>query len=121
MLTELYTHPELGFLGGNTWFGRTFVLVQYWRSFEDLEAYAKARDKQHLPAWSAFNRAVGNNGDVGIYHETYRVAPGQYENVYVNMPPTLLGEVAPLVPVSGGRNSARGRMGSMSLEPADAD
>jgi hypothetical protein len=117
MLTELYTHPELGFLGGNTWFGRTFVLVQYWRSFEHLEAYAKARDKQHLPAWSAFNRAVGNNGDVGIYHETYCVAPGQYENVYVNMPPTLLGEVAPLVPVSGGRSSARGRMAAHQPEP----
>jgi hypothetical protein len=47
---------------------------------------------------------------VGIYHETYCVAPGQYENVYVNMPPTLLGEVAPLVEAGGARASSRGRM-----------
>ena len=46
--------PELGFLGGRTWFGRTIVMIQYWRSFEALESYAKARDRAHLPAWAAF-------------------------------------------------------------------
>ena len=110
MLTELNQQPELGFLGGTTWLGRTIVLIQYWRSFEALEAYSKAADKQHVPAWAAFRRAVGDNGDVGIYHETYRVAPGQYENIYANMPPTLLGAVAPLVETRGGGGSARKRM-----------
>jgi hypothetical protein len=38
MLNELYPRPELGFMGGKTWLGRTIVLIQYWRSFEDLEA-----------------------------------------------------------------------------------
>jgi hypothetical protein len=110
MLNELAPRPELGFLGASMWFGRTIVLIQYWRSFEALESYAKARDTAHLPAWAAFNRAVGDNGDVGIYHETYRVAPGQYENIYINMPPTLFGKVAPLVEATGGSVSARGRM-----------
>lgn len=110
MLRELYPRPELGFMGGKTWFGRTIVLIQYWRSFEELEAYAKAADKLHLPAWAAFNRAIGNNGNVGIYHETYRISPGQSENIYVNMPPTLIGSVAPMVEATGGRASARGRM-----------
>jgi hypothetical protein len=110
MLNELYPRRELGFLGGKTWFGRTVVLIQYWRSFEDLEHYAKAKDLQHLPAWAAFNREIGSNGDVGVYHETYRVSPGDYENVFVNMPPTLMSEVAPVVEAGGKMASARGRI-----------
>jgi len=110
MLAELERQPELGFLGANTWLGRTTLLVQYWRSFEHLEAYAKARDNAHLPAWGAFNRAVGANGDVGIFHETYRVAPGDYETLYANMPPTLLGRAGKLVEAKGAFTGARGRI-----------
>jgi hypothetical protein len=110
MLAELRRRPELGLLGADLWFGRTTLLVQYWRSFEQLEAYAKARDSEHLPAWAAFNRSVGANGDVGIFHETYRVAPGDYETVYANMPPVMLGRAAGLVEAEGARRSARGRL-----------
>jgi hypothetical protein len=110
MIAELERRPELGFLGADTWFGRTTLLVQYWRSFEHLEAYAKARDNAHLPAWTAFNRAVGGSGDVGIFHETYRVAPGDYETVYANMPPLLLGRAAGIAKAAGSRETARGRL-----------
>ena len=110
MIAELERQPELGFLGADSWFGRTILMVQYWRSFEHLEAYAKARDKAHLPAWTAFNRAVGANGDVGIYHETYRIKPGDYESLYANMPPMLLGRATQLVEANGGFSSARGRL-----------
>ena len=41
-------------------------MVQYWRSTEQLLAYAKNRDAEHLPAWKAFNQAVGTNGDVNV-------------------------------------------------------
>lgn len=110
MLTELYQRPELGFMGGKTWFGRTIVIIQYWHSFEALESYAKARDKEHLPAWADFNRKIGSSRDVGVYHETYTVEPGQYENVFVNMPPTLSGSVMPLQPADGQLASAKGRI-----------
>ena len=110
MIRELSVRPELGFLGGKTWFGRTIVLIQYWRSFEDLEHYAKARDLSHVPAWADFNRRIGNDGTVGIYHETYRIAPGQYENVFVNMPPTLLSDCATLIEVRSSHATARRRM-----------
>lgn len=110
MIRELSLRPELGFLGGKTWFGRTIVLIQYWRSFEDLESYAKARDLSHVPAWANFNRLIGNDGTVGVYHETYRIGPGQYENVFVNMPPTLLGTCATLMEAKSQYASARGRM-----------
>ena len=109
MIAELQRQPELGFLGADSWFGRTLLMVQYWRTFEQLEAYAKAREGAHLPAWAAFNRAVGASADVGIFHETYRVAPGEYENVYANMPEIMFGKVAGLVEASGGLQGARSR------------
>jgi hypothetical protein len=87
MLRELTAHPELGFLGAEQWFGRTTVMVSYWRSMDHLLAYAKSRTSAHLPAWRAFNKTVGTNGDVGIWHETYKSRTGDYENIYVNMPP----------------------------------
>ena len=66
MIRELEENPDLGFLGAEMWFGRTTIMVQYWRSTEQLLAYAKNRKATHLPAWKAFNETVGTNGDVGI-------------------------------------------------------
>ncbi len=110
MLPELYRQPELGLLHHEMWLGRTLILVQYWRSMNQLLDYAKARDSQHLPAWQAFNKAIGTDGSVGIWHETYQASPGTYENVYVNMPPFGLGKAATLVPAKGGLQSAQGRL-----------
>ena len=110
MLKELAAHPEIGCLGGHQWVGNPTILVQYWKSFEALDNYAKSRDHKHLPAWSAFNRAVGSNGDIGIWHETYRVGPGNYEVIYNNMPPFGLGKVTRLIPASGRHETAAGRM-----------
>ena len=110
MLTELYRQPELGFLHAESWYGRTTIMVQYWRSMDQLLAYAKMRGAAHLPAWQAFNKAVGTDGSVGIWHETYAVKPGGYENIYVNMPPFGLGRAGLVQPASGGRESAAGRL-----------
>jgi hypothetical protein len=110
MLRELSLKPELGFLGYHLWPGRTTLVLQYWRSVDQLNAYAKARDLAHLPAWRAFNKAVGKNGDVGIWHETYRVREGDYETIYANMPPFGLAKATKSVPVGGRRESAAGRM-----------
>jgi hypothetical protein len=110
MIRELVQHPELGFLGAEQWFGRTTIMLQYWRSMDHLMAYAKNRGAAHLPAWRAFNKAVGTHGDVGIWHETYRVRPGDYESVYVNMMPFGVGKVGELVEASGRREGAEGRL-----------
>ena len=110
MLPELYRQPSLGLLHHEMWFGRTLILVQYWRSIDQLMDYAKARDSQHLPAWQAFNKAIGNDGSVGIWHETYHAGPGTHENVYVNMPPFGMGKAGTLVPAKGGLQSAKGRL-----------
>lgn len=115
MLQELYANKELGFLHAETsvaWRGVT--LIQYWRSFEHLHAYAHARDAAHLPAWGAFNRSVGSSGTVGIWHETYQVAAGGYECVYANMPRYGLAKAGELIPAVGRMSDAKGRMGQAS-------
>ena len=115
MLRELEAHPESGCLGHNGL--STGVIVQYWRSFEHLETYARSKQMSHWPAWVDFNRRVGNSrGDVGIWHETYIIKPGHYEAVYSGMPAHGLGKAGKLVPASGTRESARSRMQGASSE-----
>ena len=118
ILKELDAHPESGCLGTIGGFG---IIVQYWRSFDHLEAYARNRDRRHWPAWVAFNKRVGNSrGDVGIWHETYQSRAGEYETVYSGMPPYGLGAAGKLVPATGARESARERFASASAEVARA-
>lgn len=111
MLQTLYQHPEKGFLGGETFvYWRGVGLIQYWRSFEDLERFAKDPSEPHLPAWRRFNRSVGSDGTVGIWHETYMVDPGQYEVVYGNMPVFGLAAATHHVSVQGKLDRAQGRL-----------
>ena len=108
MLRELSADPALGCLGYTMGMK---VIVQYWRSFEHLERYARSRDHEHLPAWRDFNQRMGRaRGDVGIWHETYQIRAGEYEAVYSGMPEFGLGAAGTLVPATGARESARGRL-----------
>lgn len=109
MLKELERQQESGFLGS---ISAGFTLIQYWRSFEHLEAYARSRDHLHWPTWVAFNKRMAKSrGDVGIWHETYLVRAGEYEAIYSGMPLYGLGRAGSLVPASGRKESARGRVG----------
>jgi hypothetical protein len=110
MLKELYQQPDLGFMHAEMWFSRNIIQVQYWRSMEQLLAYAKNREAQHLPAWKAFNKAIGTDGSVGIWHETYTISPGRYENIYVNMPLFGLGKIGTVQAATGARQSAADRI-----------
>ena len=111
MLKELKRQPELGLLHAEQFiYSRGAGLIQYWRSFDHLHAYAHARNAAHLPAWAEFNRRIGGNGSVGIWHETYAVTPGQYETIYANMPRFGLGAAAEHVPVVGRLDGAKLRM-----------
>jgi len=76
MLTTLFTHPEKGFMHGEFYWNFTGpVTIQYWRSFEELEQFARNPSEPNLEAWKKFNQAVGTDGIVGIWHETYLVEP----------------------------------------------
>ena len=116
MLAELSANPESGYLGGeNLRYGmRTVCFIQYWRDFASLEAYGRDPDQIHWPAWRAFNRAIGEDGSVGIFHETYVVEAGGFETIYNNVPPFGLGKVAGLVKATGSRMEARQRLGGGS-------
>jgi len=112
MIAELSADPQSGFMGAETMRQglRTIVLVQYWRDFESLESYARDRERKHWPAWTAFNKAVGSDGTVGIFHETYCVERAGHETIYGNMPPFGLGKVSGLIAATGSRDEARSRM-----------
>jgi hypothetical protein len=117
MIRELERHPESGFLGHIMSLG---VIVQYWRSFEHLEAYARDANQLHWPAWVAFTKRVGKSrDDVGIWHETYRVRAGEYECVYSGMPPFGLAKASATVDAVGKMESARGRLGATVLTGLD--
>ena len=111
MLETLYKHPEKGFLGGETFlYSRGVGLIQYWRSFEDLERFARSPEEPHLSAWQRFNRVVGADGSVGIWHESYLVNPGNYEAIYGNMPIFGLAAATKHVSINGMRETARQRV-----------
>ena len=112
MIRELYTNKEeLGFLSMESYFGlKTTTMIQYWRSVEDLLAYA--RHEKHMTAWKRFNQKVGNNSAVGIYHETYQISKGKYESIYGNMPQYGLGKALKdrHIPITEKKNSANKRL-----------
>lgn len=110
MLQELESTPDSDLLNVESWFGRTTMMVQYWRSFEALERYAKSPDMAHRPAWAEFNQKIHSNGDVGIWHETYLIADQHYECVYNNMPEFGLAKATMSVPATGKRANAAGRL-----------
>ena len=100
MMRRLQTVPELGLLHAESFIrGRTSLMVQYWRSFEHLERFAREADQPHLEPWRRFNRQIRASGDVGIWHETYQVMPGGVEAIYGNMPLFGLAAATASVPV----------------------
>lgn len=110
MLRHLAADRGSGLLGYHLWFGRTVLVLQYWRSTEDLIAFAADPHAPHATAWREFNRRIAAGGAVGVWHETYAVAPGQLEAVYVNMPRFGLAAATRHVPVGPRTGSARARL-----------
>ena len=106
MLDYLVEHPEKGLLGYEMGFP---TIVQYWRSFDQLEAFAKNADDPHLGPWRNYWRRVGKSGRTGIWHETFLVRAGEYEAIYGNMPAHGLGKAGRLVPIAEA-TSARDRL-----------
>ena len=112
MIRELSGDRTTGYLGGESWFGNPTIMVQYWRSFDHLEGYARSQEHRHRPAWAAFNDALRHGGQVGVWHEAYHVRPGEFETVYNNMPLFGLARATKSVPAIGRRETASGRRGT---------
>jgi hypothetical protein len=115
MLRELHRNRESGFLGAEGWGGRTSIMVQYWESFEKLEAFANDRQKTHYPAWIEFYKlAKKNDGAVGVWHETYMIKAGQYEAIYAHMPSFGLGKVLGVADATHSYETAQKRINEKS-------
>jgi hypothetical protein len=112
MIRDLHrgAKDETGFIDGHLLYrlfplGLTFV--SYWRSFDDLEAYARGKGGDHIKAWA---RYVKENDDaIAIWHETYLVEPGKFEAVYGNSAPYGLARVGNIEEAQGRKHNARGR------------
>ena len=122
MVRELEENPELGMLHCRYHAGlRSMLVIQYWSSMEKLQAYATDGSRTHLRAWRRMNRAVGLNGDIGTWHETYIVRKGQYECLYVNMLEFGLARAGRHAAAKGPRRTARGRLGQENSDWTDLD
>ena len=115
MLDHLVAHPEKGLLGYQMGLP---VIVQYWRSFEHLEAFAEDASDPHLDVWRNYWRRVGKSDRTGIWHETFQVRAGEYEAIYGNMPPFGLGKFGRLVPAPES-SSARVRIKAKTAGATD--
>ncbi|HTW17907.1 MAG TPA: DUF4188 domain-containing protein [Nocardioides sp.] len=119
MLSYLAQHSEKGLLGYQQALLPAPMVVQYWRSFDDLARFARDSTDPHLEPWRQFNRRIGASGDVGIWHETYRVQTADIETIYGNMPAHGLAAASAAVPLRRGRDSAAARIGaSQTDDPA---
>ncbi|RYP53998.1 hypothetical protein DL768_001148 [Monosporascus sp. mg162] len=98
VLEALERDPErYGVLGVTHWRSaagdakNTLLQVVYFRNVEGLHRFA--HDAAHRAAWDLAARVGRMHGHFGFFHETFCVPRGDYETVYLDMPPTLLGNV----------------------------
>ena len=132
MLRELAVNRARSERGEEEWLGfydaspsigpRGPLVVQYWRSVEDIYRYASDQTREHRPRWAEFNRrARAADGAVGVWHETYAVPAGSAETVYTGVGrPLGLGRATGVVPATRRGETARQRLGSSVTGSAPA-
>ncbi|KAK2606728.1 hypothetical protein N8I77_005459 [Diaporthe amygdali] len=69
----------------------TLMIIAYFRDIDALNKFA--HDKVHRDGWDWYHQFAKKEGNshIGIFHETFVTRPGDYETIYVDCPPTLLG------------------------------
>jgi hypothetical protein len=112
MLESLVADPAKGLLAYRMGFP---TIVQYWRSFEHLEAFARDPGDLHRPTWLEWFRR-DPQGRTGIWHETFLVRAGEYEAIYDSVPESGLAAAGRAVTLQGG-SSARRRLGREAPAP----
>jgi hypothetical protein len=116
MLRYLKQRPELGLMHAMLVFGAGGpMVIQYWRSAEQLEEFARNAGQPHHKAWKMWNKLIGyNSPKVGIWHESYQVKAGNYECLYGNMPRFGLAKAGEQVPVGQKGETAAQRRGAVA-------
>ncbi len=106
MLQECYEN-DVGLISHESLVGwRSVTLIQYWRSTEELMAYAHG--SRHLTAWKRFNQKARTSEAVGIFHETFEVS--NYESMYVNLPTRGLAKALRRVGDQAASRTSKGRL-----------
>ena len=121
MQRHLAQHPEDGLLHLENWFGRTTLLLSYWRDPQSIQAFASNTDAPHLEPWRRFMKNVAASNDVGIWHETYVIPAGHSETIYASMPLFGLAAATSHVKIGAGTHRARQRISDEAMartEPA---
>ncbi|CAB9527548.1 expressed unknown protein [Seminavis robusta] len=114
MWKELEDNPDLGCLSTEYYFGPTgHLTVQYWKSLDDLNRYARNMSNKHAGPWANLMAKGRMSSDYGFWHEAFEVKEGKYDAIYVNMPPIHLGNAigSSLEDCKGKYTSAAGRAG----------
>ena len=93
------------FLAGRGHFG----VLQYWQSFESLEAWSHR--PPHSEWWREAVDRMRTRGDFGIYHETYLVPRDRIESIYLNCRPAGLAAFGATGEPAGADANSRGRLG----------
>ncbi len=111
MIVELKADPEFGLLWTTTSLSWPVIqLTQVWRSFDELEKYANLPDGKHKAIWHWFHKLGKKGIGTGIWHETYRIAAGSYESIYINMPTYGIAAALGQEPTITSASSARARI-----------
>lgn len=86
----------------------SLMIVAYFRDVDSLNKFA--HDPIHREGWDWYLRFAKKEGNshIGIFHETFVTRPGDYETIYVDCPPTLLGAANIKVDDAGGEKVSQG-------------
>ncbi|KAK1495182.1 hypothetical protein CTAM01_08637 [Colletotrichum tamarilloi] len=86
---------EYGLYHVSNWLGadgprnNSLLNIYYFRDVEGLNKFA--HDPIHRKGWDWYNGIKQQYNHIGIYHESFVTNAGQYETIYGNMKPLLLG------------------------------
>ena len=90
MFKELDANADVGLIGRDTCLGQTTILIEYWRSLEDLQAYALDDKAGDFPAWRDFQKTTDAADSVRVWHEAYEVKQGEYTELELDLSDGLL-------------------------------
>ncbi|CAM5547187.1 hypothetical protein GCM10010329_26870 [Streptomyces spiroverticillatus] len=119
MLSELKKDRSRGLLGHVLLTGspRSYYVVQYWKTKEQLYSYAASPQMFHHRVWKYINRKQREGkvpGHVGLWHESYVSPEGSYESIYAYMPPYGLSAATGAIPVERRGRTAKERFAHRS-------
>jgi hypothetical protein len=86
-----------------------FGVLQYWSSFEALEGWSHR--PPHSDWWREALERMREQGDFGVYHETFLVPRSRVESIYLNCPPVGLSAFGVTGEAVGTSTTSRDRLG----------